>query len=52
MRRHERPRQSNIRVEVPVGSNWSELNLAQMRTHVATQIKSLGPTKKQPQMKI
>lgn len=54
MRRHERPRQINIRVELPENlseSDWCGLSLAHKRTHIAIQLKSLGPTNKQPQMK-
>lgn len=51
MRRHERPRLSNTREDVPVNSNWCELSLAQRRTHIFTQLKSLGPSVKQPKMK-
>lgn len=51
MRRHERPRQANMRVEVPVGGNWRNLSLAQQRTHIYNQVKSLGNVKEQPQMK-
>ena len=51
MRRHERPRQANIRVEVPIGSNWKDLSLAQHRTHIFRQLQSLAPVNKQPQMK-
>lgn len=51
MRRHERPRRSNFRVELPIKGDWSELSLAQKRAHIFSQLQSLGPINKQPQMR-
>jgi len=51
MRRHERPRQSNIRVELPVKDDWSNLSTDEKGAHIFNQIKSLGNYKKQPQMR-
>lgn len=47
MRRHEIPRQSNTRVELPVRDDWCDLSKDEERAHVFAQIKSLGPIKKQ-----
>ena len=51
MRRHERPRQSNIRVEVPVMGAWCNLSVAETRAHIFSQLKLLGNSNKQPQMR-
>lgn len=51
MRRHERPRQSSIRVELPIVGDWCSLSLAEKRTHIFNQVKSLGVMNKQPQIK-
>ncbi len=51
MRRHELPQQSNFRVELPVKNDWPNLSLAERRAHIFTQLKSLAPVKKQPQMR-
>lgn len=51
MRRHEIPRQSNTRVELPVRDDWCDLSKDEERAHVFTQLKSLGPHKKQPEMR-
>jgi hypothetical protein len=50
MRRHERPRLSNIRVETPVRGKWCKLSLAQKRQHIFDQLKQLGSMKEQPRI--
>jgi hypothetical protein len=50
MKRHERPRDSGIRVEMPAKSKWRDLSLAQKRQHVRSQLEQLGPPSKQPKI--
>jgi len=48
MKRHERPRQSSIRVDLPFGKQWCELSTAERRVFICHQLKQLGPPSKQP----
>lgn len=50
MRRHEKPRSANIRVAEPIKGDWCNLSLAEKRTHIFNQAKSLGSLNKQPQI--
>lgn len=51
MRRHEVPRQSNTRVELPVKNDWCKLSLDEKRAHIFSQLQSLQPLKGQPVMR-
>ncbi len=47
MRRHERPKQDNIRCEIPWKKNACDLSIVERRTLILFQLKQLGPYSKQ-----
>lgn len=47
MRRHEKPRQPNTRVDLPVTGNWCDLSDDERRAHIMFQLRQVGTVGRQ-----